>query len=537
MAARLNPDRSFESACLHLFRYLSDERELRRNPLVKDWLLQVDGSADPIASRRALIDGLAQRLLSAADQCLRVESGTRSFTQRHYRIIRDHAIQRHEASKVACELGLSLRQFYRDRDHAYKEVVRTFLEAWRPPHAAASSLDSACVAMGQATFLIENAKYDMAYDVLVDVAAQSSDPDRTIEALCAAANVLRRQERGAQAQQLIAAARRVCSDDGDKPANLARVELAIAAYSETVNDLHTARLYLDKAVQRLRAHALNANDSSRQLLARVLFQVAKDQRVNGNTQRAAENLKTAISMVAAVRSPDPILRIEMLVSMADEISFRPRDRADEIMPLLSEALASAQQLGYAKPALEISMNMAFYEMFVQVNFEAARSAVENCVRSVSLVDDPRFAAEIWIDAAAAEIRMKDYARAEALLERAESLSEPCGVNGAALYMYRSEAQRHQGKYAEGLQAAKHAELIAERLGNQRMLSAVARELALNYAALGGRRLATETIRRAVELGERYANANSLAATYLASARLTGNPRHAQRARLMARSAL
>lgn len=117
---RCDPARSDYCASRHLLRHLGNARELRRNPLVRDAFAKDDDATRRIAER-------AWRALAALGAQTPLES-THRYT-RHAAILLRVDVQGHAPAGVAGDLGLSLRQFYRERAAAHARFLRAFRAA------------------------------------------------------------------------------------------------------------------------------------------------------------------------------------------------------------------------------------------------------------------------------------------------------------------------------------------------------------------------------------------------------------------------
>lgn len=131
MPALLNPEKSVRDACLHLFRYLYDYEELRRNPIFRERFSTVCDRGTRSGRELLAFSSLQTAIAAAVEKCRHSGSfGQRrgSFTQRHYAIMVEHTFNQRPAKDVARQLGLSIRQFYRDRGRAYMRVLAVLMK-------------------------------------------------------------------------------------------------------------------------------------------------------------------------------------------------------------------------------------------------------------------------------------------------------------------------------------------------------------------------------------------------------------------------
>ena len=125
-------------ACMHMLRHLDDVMALRRNPLVAPLFGRARSERSP---RRALAQQ-TQRLRSiveAASEALRNDetAGDSILRDRKYHILRRCDLQREDRETVMRDLGISRRQFYRDRaaacEYVAGYVVAQLRGSERPP--------------------------------------------------------------------------------------------------------------------------------------------------------------------------------------------------------------------------------------------------------------------------------------------------------------------------------------------------------------------------------------------------------------------
>jgi hypothetical protein len=113
---RADPSRSNQDATRHLFRHIFDEQELLRNPYV----------CSAVAAGRLTISDLQARLADAARS---IEAEDRA-SGKHWRGTRQAAVllectlKRRDPAEVAGELGISVRQLFRERRAAWTRALR-----------------------------------------------------------------------------------------------------------------------------------------------------------------------------------------------------------------------------------------------------------------------------------------------------------------------------------------------------------------------------------------------------------------------------
>ena len=110
-------------ACKHLLRHLWDATALDRNPLAKAFLLNPDCSHSDL---RATIAAICEELTHLDSNCSRDE---RLLRRRQIVLRCDLGREAHD--QVAQDLGLSMRQFYRERREIREQIAGALLKRLR----------------------------------------------------------------------------------------------------------------------------------------------------------------------------------------------------------------------------------------------------------------------------------------------------------------------------------------------------------------------------------------------------------------------
>ena len=541
--ARLDPNNSFSAACQHFFRYLNDPQELERNPLTRQQLLANADSADPVTCDILTLANLHTAVLAAAQVVRDSEAvaGRHEIGERHYRIIVEHALRGKPPRSVAKQLGLSLRQFYRDRNRAYAAVGQEFLRPRQPiAQRIAVSLDAGMLALAQARFLSENAQYDAALSLARSVADYAPETHRRVESLCVAAEILCLQKKVSEAKGVIEAARHALiiesgSDSASNRTCLAQLDATEALCHDAAYRPKLAEAMRAKALDALRIGSVGGEDREKELFVRTLLVKANQSFNLGNCTAGLAHMQTAKSVFETLSAPAPDLQIDLWTALADAQACVPNGAPDAIATMYAHALTRAQQLGHTKRALKALTGTACFEAYFRGNRDAACALIQSGLQTALQLGDATTTATAYLDAGTLEMSCGNFAVAEALLDKAEALGGYDRFEGTGLQIVRAQARRGRRRYAGALQAARAAWALAERSENPRLKSAAARELAEANAAMGLTALAIEHASEAVMLAERYASANSLAATYHLAARITGNKSHVRQADLIGRT--
>src|SRR5579863_2814897 len=161
--ARANPARSPYAATRHLLKHVCNVRELRRNPLARDEFVSRSSDA-------------AQRAIAA-----RVDAALPLHNARQVAILLRVDAERHDPRRVATDLGLSMRQFYRERRRAHE----AFYAAYRAGNRNAATVENgfAQPLLTRAASLADSGEIASAAAIAHDVLSSGSDPTTVCEAL------------------------------------------------------------------------------------------------------------------------------------------------------------------------------------------------------------------------------------------------------------------------------------------------------------------------------------------------------------------
>jgi hypothetical protein len=125
-----NPSASFDVAVRHLFRHLGEPDRLRRNPLVRRFFEDGSGRVTRTREKTALAT-IARVVQEGAERArshdMDANQGERAYRQ--YTIVRRTYFERAPAERIASDLGLSTRQYYRERAAICARIAR-YVEAY-----------------------------------------------------------------------------------------------------------------------------------------------------------------------------------------------------------------------------------------------------------------------------------------------------------------------------------------------------------------------------------------------------------------------
>jgi hypothetical protein len=171
---------SADSAVRHLFRHLGDAPALRQNPLTGSFFERAKTSR----STHAVVADIRGAIHEAAARCYRddVNAGQPARAEHQLAIVK--AICAHVPAKQSmAQLGLSSRQYYRDRVAICRRVAKLVASAQRTASSRLDVGEPLDFLLQRAGALIEQGFSDMASSELERALAQTETPQVKIAAL------------------------------------------------------------------------------------------------------------------------------------------------------------------------------------------------------------------------------------------------------------------------------------------------------------------------------------------------------------------
>jgi hypothetical protein len=122
----VDPNASFDVAARHLFRHLTDPKQLGRNPLVRRFFEGGATTPSTRADERAALALIRELVMRGTEQYRSPEiaaSVGRDAAYRRYTIVTLHCLEGRPLESVADQLGISMRQCYRERVEAMHRIA------------------------------------------------------------------------------------------------------------------------------------------------------------------------------------------------------------------------------------------------------------------------------------------------------------------------------------------------------------------------------------------------------------------------------
>lgn len=510
-------------AVQHLLRHLNDLPNLRRNALVNG-LFQRGDSPDHIIHAR-----IRTIVANALDLTLSQHGKSNRLRAVRWRaIVQECDLDGRRREVVAEELGLSERQFYRERNAAHKSmatlIVRELAQIAQTRSALANVASKAELQLELADALRRVGSFEDAERVLNLLA---NAPIETATRLGAINDLLDLylvdQERHDDALHLISIARSIGSEIHDRDHTAGAELLAIEASNAWA---HGATPDYERYTKDLLLHVARSHATRRscELSLRKSLTLARVFLHCGDAAESRRLLASAKSFLESEPSASATLSLDLLLVVGEEkllegsfgeavaafselLSASRRERAPYYTACASSSLASAYSLlgdtylveTHAGNALALGEDRDWLHPIT-----AARMALSH----VSLEHDPR--------------------RSLMLSKQLRS----CLSNGF-LYILdemTADALTRLGDFHEALTFSERARSGLEKHGLLRYLGVTERVRAEAYTGLHQQNAARDAITRAVELLERHGTMPALARAYELSAQLTNNSTHSTRAR-------
>jgi hypothetical protein len=503
--ARSDPARSDYCATRHLLRNLYDERQLRRNPLARD-AFAVQKGDDAL---RTIADRV-YRALGAMDA--QQVSDRRWQGTRHPAILLRVDAGRHDPRLVATDLGLSSRQFHRERRLAHDRFVEAY-RAITPRMVATVEGDFATRLLERAGALADSGETSSAIAILDDVAGNADDAAR-----CAA--LVRLAEIEAWAHRLervrthLRAAHSLLEAASMSADRRIRLQDAADAVSLSLQWFEHGPDAVERTVATERSDE-RSDDGIRGDGRETLVRAAAALR-RGESSSAARLLRRVEAITTAERNPD--IAVDVFTLQAELADFTAEDPLHSER-LFARAAAIAHQHGLGGREL-YAKHQLYSTRWMHSRNRADRNAYRHLVDCTNRSLPPRLRSYLLFSAADIEVAIGQPGRALSLAQAAGAVSTNAYERFSALGLAAGALLR-LGRIAD---AGAHAALAAEAAraeGHARIVSLAQRISAQAHLAQGQRRAARVAIEESIECARRFSSAHVLAQAHAVLGQITG----------------
>lgn len=483
--ARANPSRSPYSATRHLLKNLRDARELRRNPLARD----------EFAGRTS-----DEALRAIAD---RVDAAVAGRSARHVAILLRVDAERHDPARVATDLGLSTRQFYRERRRAHDAFYADYRAGGRA--AATVESDFAQRLMTRAVSLADSGETSSAAAIFEDVLSSGAERGVTCEALLRLAEAEAWAHRFDRALMHVRECDAMLAQAAVDPGRREMLHDGAAAVSLTL------RWFAEGPAAVTRENSLRTPAGERTTLA---FAAAALR--NGEAAKAFALLGELRSRVGPPGPPEAAVDLLALeAELADFTATNPSLSED----LFARAATLAAAHGLHGRELYARHQLALTR-WAHTRRAEERRAYRELVDAIDPSLPPRLRSYLTFSAADVELAIGHPQRALETARAGVSLSTNRYENLSA-HGFAAGALVRLGRLADAVEEATVAAQAARAEGLTRVLGLAQRICAQVYFAQGHQRAARAAIEESIECTRRFSTPHVLAQAQALWGRIAG----------------
>ena len=506
----------------HLFRHLDDAGQLQENPLVSKFFASNGGDERAASAQiRSLV------LLAARDYRDRATSpGQRVRRDRQFAIVRAHCVERKTPSQLAGELGMSVRQCYRERAeifHAIGTLLRSH-EPSRPPRLERTSEFES--QMERAAAHTEAGNFDRAMNVYERITAAADVPLKIDAALEMAELELELGRYPAAQAQLCKLAALLDGDSAleNRKLSCTRVEWLKAKLAWETGDF-------DEFAQRVsgvRTSLPRVQDGSRNFKA-VQAEVELESALRAMDRGDFPDAQRHLDEAATICGRDPALKLSSYDVLLAQIILnssrrRPAHGIDlqEHVRSIDRAVEISASLGSTKRGLVAATHQVRHRNPV----EAAGREVEHILASARRFPNQRLLAIISLMLADYLLLTRHWRTAGRLLRCA--LPKGSYLWATLMHLRGVFLLRIGDPFAAG-KCAKLALGVAQRASSPRLIATTLRGVAMSAYLTAREQEAHDYIEAAIPIAEQCGSLRSCLKTYQYAALITRRRKYAKEA--------
>lgn len=508
-----------------LLRNLNDPQELSENALTADiFRARVDEGAGLRQSMLAVRVVVAQSI-----QRIAAHAGNATSRERNRRaalILQRCDLDGANHDDVAAELGVSRRQFYRDRDAALR-LLKAELEGRLPaPAAYATSVnDFATLAFESAEALTALGKFDDAKASLERIADGAASPADRLRALCEIVDIECEEMCEADALAHLHRARtlRLGIADTDTLSH-ARLALSEATHATLVGNSALASAHREASIAALRDAGSTA---SRELLVRGFLAEAAALRERGEQRHAMQAIEEAQERLDQRQPQYHLLQALIFNEKGTTMMLLPGRLADASR-MHQRAAEMARERRFMRIALASLVNDCVVDYWQGKPHTALATArgVLDAARDVVFSQEY---ARMALAVSSFALAVNDTTAAFALVNDAASLATDAGALRSRALLAQARLRLRTGDHGGALALAMDAYGRLEHTGIKTLMGTALLYAAEAYAQLAQQREAIDAVVHAIERLERTGSPFHLSKAYRLAAKLTGMKSHARRA--------
>lgn len=513
---RVDPERSADAARAHLFRYLSDAKQLSRNPIVKHIFEEASRhkGRSQIKSRMVALDRVRELVRCAFEECCAVESSRDAVFVRQHDIFERSVLGTEPAKSVTLNHHISERQFRRDREAITVRTLSRLQRLLNVNRRIAITTSGASYHLAEARLLQNIGAFDEALARADDISRAAPSVGDRVEGMALKARILLDQGRFSDSLRALTQADAYLAGSTANLSSLdqtiSRIRIELARVSRALFCEPQSPL---PALGRMRAvleRAPASPDRSQLLLDVILVEVE----VCGNDgmfEHAKHLLKLARPIVQEFCEIMPAQRLRFeceQIGLAAAVG-------DSSQLAVEDGIAYAASLGLRKSLIELLCYQA-QELYLAGNasdadacFQKYLSLARDYGSPVTLADVMQPAISAYLSESPTVMRVSD-ATARGLLDEITPLCIP----GSRFSGYLESAWAilccKRNAWTEAAEHAQTSFECATRGGDKRGEAIALRAWAISLFRLGRRGAALDAISGAIDLNHLYGSPRAVA---------------------------
>jgi len=509
-----------------LLRNLDVPSRLRQNDLVARCFAGIREVDDAELDGR-MIALRIKAIVLASIASLATEAASSLHGSRQRSIMERCDVRREKHSAVAADLGISLREFYRERRRAMERLaVLVRAELARPSKAVLRTPAAFELDLDRVVNLTRVGDMPAAFLLLESVLRATTSARDYVRACCLGVELAADRGDAAQSQEFFAEARRAgASLDETQDALIVSTELELgrAMQSWAAGNLTDTRSACDHAARAAtRISACGEPEASRLAVTAFLRSATFALAVEENSDFALKRLGEASRILDRMAHKPPDLSGELLISLGlsqwyvDGHMARSLEYLREAVALMADAQVTGM--------LPVALHYLCESSVMVGSVPEARIAGSAAMHAAKAIDS----VQVWVYAclgmAAVELACGNAKSALELSSRAASV-DVGGVSSAATEMAAAEAHLALRRFDLALKLARHVQTREQPGRPQRIAGEALRIAAEAHEGLGNRSAARECIDAAVAILAKRGNQRSKQRAYACSGRVTGRRVH------------
>lgn len=529
-----NLSSSFDAAVRHLSRHVHDVEVLKRNPITRPILEHLTGTSGWQAAAAAVIKS---KIMEAARSCyshyLAQHRGPPA--KRLYDIVVGTCLRRQTPIQLASALGISVRQFYRDRRTIFTRIARILESEESSRDTRARLTEAGDLGLRRYSMLLELGFPDQATFGLKRVIHDASTDEIKLQALAELANAFLVLGDVASARNTVNGAQSLLESgvlaDNDEIWLRLRLDLIRSKIERADGHYDTAHNVLRQVVGELGRRGTD-NRALAEVALDTTIESCKQQIEGGGFELAQRDIERAerFSRRFDLSSVPREIEIQLLRACLATIGLRggPKSSPGDGLYLYSEALRRSRAVGAVRGALNANIGLMAHFTYLQCDDQSRDNATQ-AIALARLYRSESILASTVLDVADAILCTKHWRMILPLLQEVK----PAVRTGTLGWVYHRTFEaiclKRLGRVEAAAAALQLAESAAKGMANNRSYAATLRELGVVLNQVGQRSDAQDCLKSAVARSEQSASALALCYTYRMAEEIIGDVSYGRKA--------